>query len=161
MEVIDIVVSTSMQTYYSDDYLRSRSYIFTDNKLADGKQNLTSTAELELRTSTSSIDIYSRNIRDIRVPSFKVVLSAKSESFRFVEIVYGVITFLFLITLCAVFVIACMRCCSKTPVQSDRRRSARNGQNQRNNNQNADQDDYGDEESSEWDDDQVRVQRIR
>lgn len=83
---------------------------------------MTSQATLDLKTSATSIDLYARNMRQVPEASFKLTLSAEAAKFEFVEIIYGVIAFLFLITLCAVCVIGCMRCWSKTPVQSDRRR---------------------------------------
>jgi len=66
-EKIEVVIHSGIKTYYDDDYLRARSFIYADNGL-----NYTSHMNLELKNAAKSVLIYARNNLAVTGSTFKI-----------------------------------------------------------------------------------------
>lgn len=64
-----MVLHSSIKTYYDDEYLRSRSFIYADNG-----RNYTSHASFDIKGSAQQLDIYARNVLKVKGKTFLVIL---------------------------------------------------------------------------------------
>ena len=72
LEDIEVVLHSSMDSSYNDDYLRSASYRY-------GTNNNTSHASKEIKKSVHSVTVYARNVLAIKDPTFKVQIKADTD----------------------------------------------------------------------------------
>lgn len=140
--MIDLVLTggSSTQRHYSDNTLRSKSFIF---KQGD-KVNYTSQATLKLASGSKQLDIYARNMKNFSYPTFKLVLKEiKPTGISFMTVIYGTLAFLCFVTVCSASAVAIVRCCQSRDLEQ-RVQEQLDRRNQMN-----------------WDDDQSRMDRIR
>jgi len=68
MEQIEVVLhSDTLKTYYDDELLREKSYMFANNG-----RNYTSHMTLDIKNSATMIDIYARNTLKYRGKTFRI-----------------------------------------------------------------------------------------
>lgn len=105
MEQLEMVLHSSIKTYYDDEYLRSRSFIYADNG-----RNYTSHASFDIKGSATQLDIYARNVLKVKGKTFLVILQEQRGSYSFISSIYSILTFLFTMTLCCLCFVGCCRC---------------------------------------------------
>jgi len=105
-EDIELIMYSTIERHYDDDYLRQISYRYASN----GPNNYTSHATVDVRNSVDRIEIHARNNIGVNGATFKVQVHMKSESTSTAGTIYLVISGLFALTTCVLCTASIVRC---------------------------------------------------